>query len=275
MSFYTPFAFIKEEAAAGGLIPPTDSDALAYYNAVIGGGDTLTQTEINAVNQLCIDLKADSIFTGMVALYPMLGGTATSHKWNLIDPQDTDAAFRLTFNGSITHSSNGMLSGGTSSDYADTHCILYNEVSSLNNVIWGFYSRTDNTDNGCDMGTSDPEPAATALYGQFNGNYLINMGDGYKSSAVTNTSGFVTGGRVSSVTKIYRNGSEVLSSSTGVENSATTYGMALFGNRNGASSVADPAFRQQAFAFIYDGTPSQTDLNTAVTDFQTTLGRNV
>ena len=64
-------------------------------------------TITNAICTLVKDLKDAGIYSKFKALYPIVGGTATTHKYNLIDPQDTDAAFRLQFNGGWVHSSNG------------------------------------------------------------------------------------------------------------------------------------------------------------------------
>ena len=60
----------------------------------------------------------------MKALYPFVGGTATSHKFNLKDPRDLDAAFRLQFNGGWTHNSNGVTPNGTNG-YADNKELEY------------------------------------------------------------------------------------------------------------------------------------------------------
>ena len=50
----------------------------------------------------------------------MVGGTATTTKWNLKDPRDSDAAYRLIFKGTPVYASTGVLFP-TTADYADTH----------------------------------------------------------------------------------------------------------------------------------------------------------
>jgi len=42
-----------------------DPDAQAFFTAVTGGGDTLTTTEENAINQLVLDLKSANIWTSL------------------------------------------------------------------------------------------------------------------------------------------------------------------------------------------------------------------
>jgi hypothetical protein len=73
----------------------------------------------------------------MIAVYPFVGGTATTHKYNLVDPQDTDAAFRLTFVGGITHNSNGITSNG-STGYANTHINASTDLSLNSNHMMGY-----------------------------------------------------------------------------------------------------------------------------------------
>ena len=87
----------------------TDSDASAYVTAAA----LTSNVQKWAVDQYVQDLKAAGVWTKMRAIYPFLGGTADAHKWNLKDPRDLDAAFRMTFTGGITHSSGGMETNGT------------------------------------------------------------------------------------------------------------------------------------------------------------------
>ena len=61
----------------------------------------------------------------MMAIYPLVGGTASSQKYNLKDPRDLDVAYRLTFYGGWTHSSNGI-TGNYTNTYADTNILNYN-----------------------------------------------------------------------------------------------------------------------------------------------------
>lgn len=97
-----------------------DADALAFITAA----SITDNTQKTAVNTLVTDLKAYNIWTKMKAIYPFVGGTATSHKFNLKDPRDLDAAYRLVFNGGWTHSSTGALPNGTTA-YANTYLNPY------------------------------------------------------------------------------------------------------------------------------------------------------
>jgi hypothetical protein len=114
----------------------SDSDAQAFLTAA---GIT-SYTQANAVNTLVVDLKSAGVWTKMKALYPFVGGTATSHKWNLKDPRDLDVAYRLTFNGGMSHDSRGIVPNGTTG-YANTFIDPY--VLSINSGF-GYYSQTNN-----------------------------------------------------------------------------------------------------------------------------------
>ena len=52
--------------------------------------------------------------------WPMFGGTAFSHKFNFMNPVDSDAAYRLTFPNGMTHTELGMQGNGTN-QYATTN----------------------------------------------------------------------------------------------------------------------------------------------------------
>jgi hypothetical protein len=83
------------------------------------------------------------------ALYPIVGGTAATHKFNFVNPLDTNAAFRLTFNGGWTHSANGIEPNGTNA-YANTY--ISPDSFDLDSIGAGYYSRTDNTSASRDFG---------------------------------------------------------------------------------------------------------------------------
>lgn len=95
----------------------TDADAQAFVNAAV----ISNTTQANAIDNLVIGLKADSLWTVFTAIYPIVGGTASKHKWNLKNPLNTDGANRLIFSGTWTHNSSGAK---PSSAYADTFALV-------------------------------------------------------------------------------------------------------------------------------------------------------
>lgn len=117
---------------------PIDTDAQAFITAA----SITDSTQKSAINQLVLDLKSANIWTKMKAIYPFVGGNASSHKFNLKDPRDLDAAYRLVFSGGWTHSSTGALPNGTTG-YASTF-LNPSAVLSLNSTHLSYYSRTTN-----------------------------------------------------------------------------------------------------------------------------------
>jgi hypothetical protein len=81
---------------------------------------SLTPTEESAIITLVASLKSSGIWSGLKVFYPFVGTTTQQHKLNLINPSDTDAAFRLTFHGEWLHTSSGLVGNGSNS-WAETH----------------------------------------------------------------------------------------------------------------------------------------------------------
>ena len=124
-----------------------DADAQAFITAA-----AITDvTQQNAINTLVLALKGYSIWTKFKAIYPIVGGSASSHKYNLKDPRDLDAAFRLTFAVGWTHSANGMTPNGVT--YANTFFKPSTEGLTYNNNHLSYYSKTIAAFDFYDMGS--------------------------------------------------------------------------------------------------------------------------
>jgi hypothetical protein len=252
-----------------------DADALAFFTAA-GITDT---TQKSAVNTLVTDLKAANIWTKMKALYPMVGGSATSHKFNLKDPRDLDAAYRLVFSGGGTHSATGYLPNGTTA-YADTKLI----PSSLNNYNshLSTYSRSQILNSGIDIGCIQPpsnyflQIYSAALTGSRSS--LQRDDSNYAFFTNSLTTGHFLGQILSqSNCRIYKNAilsnTNTTSNSIILPNSLTVY----IGAANINGTAAAYSNRESAFASIGDGLTEAeaTAFYTAVQAYQTTLNRQV
>lgn len=130
--------FIINSYQFGAAVPVIDADAQAFLTAA----GIVDATIVNAINDLVVSLKADSLWTKFRYIYPFVGGTATTNKYNLRDPQDLDAAFRMEFYGGITHT-NGFNPNGTNG-YGDTYCTPSGNVT-LNSEHLYITSNTNNT----------------------------------------------------------------------------------------------------------------------------------
>jgi hypothetical protein len=105
-------AFATRFGLQTSLFFPTSVDPDAFRFLEIANITDLTQ--VAAINNLVSGLKTYSLWDKMQAIYPFVGGTAFSHKWNLKNPGDSNSAYRITFSGAIIHSSKGVAFDGNS-----------------------------------------------------------------------------------------------------------------------------------------------------------------
>jgi len=259
---------ILARSASGGAVDP---DAQAFITAAA----ITDPTQQSAINQLVVDLKGYSIWTKMKAIYPIVGGTASTHKFNLKDPRDLDAAFRLTYAVGWTHSSTGMTPNGAT--YADTKLATTGNIAQ-NSASMGVYSRT----NIANTGAHGIRPASiTGLFELFerytDNNFYCYLNDsgGFFGTSVLDSRGFNQGSRTASnVIRYNRN----TTTNTGITNSnATSTLKAYIGASNTGTGATFYNNREIAFFYIGDGLTNTEMQNyyTAVQAFQTTLGRQV
>jgi hypothetical protein len=250
-----------------------DVDALLFITAT-----GISGTNASAINQLVLDLKAASIWTKMKALYPFVGGTATSHKFNLKNPLDTDAAFRLLFNGGMTHDINGITGNG-SNTFADTRLTPSLNLL-LNDSHISIYCRTNNAAEYMDMGANDNPSVVTNTSA-----FQLRWSDGNMYSRVhnptttatsnTNSQGFYVASRLSSTSyKLYKNNLNYNFNIASTARSGRTIYIGAWNNQGGTFYYTN---RNYAFASIGDGLTDTEAANfyTAVQVFNTTLGRQV
>jgi hypothetical protein len=248
-----------------------DPDAQAFLTAT--GITDVTQKD--AINQLVLDFKTYSIWSKMRAIYPIVGGTAFTHKWNLKNPLDTDAAFRLVYypGGTITHSSNGMVSNGLNG-WIDTKFIPSSHLTT-NNGGWSFYCRTNVSENKYEMGTANGT-GFNALLTRFTNKFYAAYDTTYANTyANTDSRGFYTVSRnATNNIRGFRNGTKVIdNTSTGY---LSTFSMYLLAENN-AGLFGNISTKECAFSALHDGLSDTEAANfyTAVQAFQTTLGRQV
>lgn len=244
-----------------------DADWLAYYNRVIAAGGSLTTTEQNATKTLVADLKANSLWTPMKAIYPMVGASAAACAQNL-----KSASFTGTFTSGWTFASTGVTPNGTSA-YMDTNLNL-NTMNSINDISYGYYSRTNNQSTGS-FGWGVPTPLSPLnefwiryTDGNKYGYLFDNANDG---GAVSNCLGFNAMSRIASTTKYIQLNSSIVTYSSASSGSLQSRNFIFARGNQGYED------RENAFGFIANGLTSTNLSNfyTAVQTFQTTLSRQV
>jgi hypothetical protein len=253
------------------------------------------------VNYLGLGISnADGVSTytgnGLTACYMWgaqleLGSTATTYqpiatttqayianqfKFNLVNPVDSDAAFRLVFNGGWTHSSTGALPNGTNG-YADTF-LVPSSVLSQNNASLGYYGGVTGTSFKAALGSGNSNTnsyfqlfPAFPSFGTFG-----DLNDGSNTStANTNSAGFIFASRTSSTQKKHfiRNVANTLTENSVAPNSFKVF----IGSRNFNGSAIDYFDKQIRYSFIGDGLTDTeaANLYTRVQTFNQALSRQV
>ena len=193
-----------------------DQDAKRYLDSA---GIT-NSSQRSAFNAFVKGWKNAGLWTKTSAIYPFMGGSASSHKWNAKDVRDLDAAFRLTFPNGATHDANGITFNGTN-QYALTFFNPNNNASSNNSFAMGIYSRTNSSANQADMYatlTTAGNPRAGILSRWGDGNFYGDMWDDSETRIMVSNSDsrgiFIASRTASNSFKAYRNGSQIGSTST-------------------------------------------------------------
>lgn len=255
-----------------GVATSYDPDAQAFITAT-----GISGTNATGINQLVLDLKAANIWTKMKAIYPFVGGTsAFTHKFNLKDSRDLDAAYRLVFSGGGTFSANGYQPNGINS-FANTFFAPSINSSGINNFHNSYYSRTNTNLTQVESGCGSSDAQGTLLEIRTANLTYIRINAGTTSSyADTDSLGFYLQSRIlGNQQKGYKNSTLKV---TGTVNSNTTPTQNFYiGAYNSNGTPFYYSSKQCAFASIGDGLTDAESLAlyNAVQTFNTTLGRQV
>lgn len=245
----------------------------------------------SSINTFVEDLKYYGLWYKMSGVYPFIGATSGTHKYNLRDPRDLDAAFRLGFSGTGTqHTSSGIHFSGTG-DYAN---VFFNPYSDLTgspiHLSALFLSNEDSTsaEIGC-MATdgTNPRLLLSAESSSFGGAtfdcYDFTTGRAQISGTI-NSQAFYAATRTSNNTGILMlfNGSTTPTSSklaTGNISGLQKPNFDIFLgaiNKGGTPFYTDTSNRQFGFFSVGEGLTSGecVSLYTCVKTLQNNLGRN-
>jgi hypothetical protein len=251
--------------------PAVDPDAQAFITAA----SITDNTQKNAINNLVIALKGYSIWTKFKAIYPVVGGVASSHAVNLKSP----GTYNLSFQTGWNHSANGMTPNGLT--YANTLLTPSIALSSTN-AHHSSYFRTNRTIALQSAYGAYVSPTSDFQFYPytFNIGWISDIYDNSQSritSNLGNSTGFVLMNRGNANShKIFRNGTQLVAT-TNTTNGTPPNIPYYIGrvNLNGVPSFGD--VNQICFYSIGDGLTDTEAANfyTAVQAFQTTLSRQV
>jgi hypothetical protein len=257
--------------------PPAGlTQANDYLTAIVNAGATgITSTVSAATQTLFTSLWSNSLNTKMIAMYPFLGGNSSGCKFNAIDPQDTNGAYRLVFNGGVTFNASGVTFNGNNG-YANTY-LSGNTITPNDNHL-SVYMR-DNTavNSKTYLGYADGSTNFLISNGGDNNHYYYYGLD--TAGIVSTTSATTSGLNLISTTattfqNLYRNGSIVITNS-GAATGSTNQEL-LIGALNNAGTIIQYYGNEYRFVTIGYGLSEvqQSTLSSIINTFQTTLGRN-
>ena len=248
-----------------------DADAVAFLTAAGITDATIT----SAICTLVTSMKANGTWAKCSAIYPMVGSTATTQKFNLKNPLDTNAAFRLLFSGGWTHSSNGALPNGSNS-FANT---FFNPSAngSQNSHHISYYSRTNSNLTEVEVGGANASQGSVLEIRTSGITYFrINSGTAYITAADADSKAFYIANRTASnVINGWKNSTKIATGATASSALVNlNYYLGAF-NNNGTTQFYSR--KQCAFASIGSGLTDgeAAALYTAVQAMQTTLSRQV
>ena len=254
----------------------SDTDAQAFIYAA-----NLNSAQASAVNTLVTSMKAAGIWTKMKAVYPMVGGSAASHKWNLKDTRDVDAAFRLQFYGGVNHNGNGIQFNGTNGGaYTYFNPYLHQAKSNLHLSLYTRKRPTRYTYASDIYTTTTYHPAGwvnlMATSNSDGSEFFSTSNNAGGAAALASTAvGFSIGSRTSATSiKYYKNTNSASGSGTNSEDYANSQ---LTLNGNSGQGTNSYSAGEYAFASMGDGLTDAEAANyyTIVQAFQTSLGRQV
>ena len=271
------FSCQKEISSGDNPIAPTDTSALERFVTAAGIADVQLKANLDS---LITNARNHGWWNLCNAIYPLVGGSSETCKYNLKDPRDDDEAYRITWHGNVSFDAGGALSTG---GYGDTHIVPTSAFTLSSNHL-SYYSTTDafdtaSVDAGCSDGVHDIQ---LRIYCGLNqGWYLAGIS---QAPYLTNEglTGWFLGTRTgssASESALYKNGSRIglgSANSMNVEGLPGTYSIALL-NFNNAGIYTKSSNRKCAFATIGSGIDSAmaVQMYADIQSFQIQLGREV
>jgi hypothetical protein len=202
-------------------------------------------------------------------------------KYNLKDPRDLNAAFRLSFNGTWTYTQNGALPNGVNA-YANTYLNpVANSLTSASSHL-SYYARTASTTaDSAEIANFTNANEAFVLQsksGSGLNRFFFTVASGASRSVATAPTGLMAGSSVTNTRRdLYFNGVSVANNTTTDTATLGNYNLYLAAGNIGGLTIASYSNAQAAFATIGIGLTStqMANLYTSVQDFQIELSRQV
>jgi hypothetical protein len=130
-----------------------DTDAQAYMTAAA----VTNTTHKDAIDAFVVGVKGAGLWTSkMRAFWPLYGTSYSQAKFNLRNPADTDAGYRLTQNGTVTFSNGVLVTTTGVTDGFDTHFSATDAGIGQNDNCQFASVKTEMDGVRCAIGTMNP-----------------------------------------------------------------------------------------------------------------------
>lgn len=225
---------------------------------------------ISDLDNLVKSLKSAGLWTLTRAIYPIVGGNASAHSYNLKDP----TMYQITWVGGLTHDANGVTGNGTTG-YGNTGLVPSSVLSA--SVHLSAYIRVSSTLDQYDMFCESTSSSAFGLKTNSTGAaFACALNNSATTGINVSSPAFISVTRsAANVGSIYRNGSK-FSNYAVPQVSMASVPIAIMA-RNNAGVISGYSVKNYAFFTVGDSlTDTQcANLYTAVQAFQTARGRQV
>ncbi len=205
-------------------------------NFITAAGLT-NKTHLSAISYLSSNLISTGLYSKLVTIYPNAGGTSGSHMYNLKNPIDSNNAYRLSFNGGVTHNSNGIIFDGTSG-YANTFLSANSTDLSQDSTSLWYYVTGGKINNNANITLGANDIGVNAPFSTGNNDSRLNDNYGGNSTKDNNfEKGFIGVSRISSAGFNYYLNNNVLYTATATSKQPTAYNLYIgAANVNGNSN---------------------------------------
>ena len=162
----------NQRGLSGGIDPTVQTFISSAY------ANITDVAQVSALNYLVTSLKENGLWDRIKLLYPFVGGNATSHRFNLIDP----TLYAITFTGSFVHNSSGI--SGTASANATATTGFPDAAFDITNLSFGYYG-TWNLTNQITFGNTTLSSGATFMFAGSS----VRVGSGTLTTVTTSAVG--------------------------------------------------------------------------------------
>lgn len=195
------------------LAAPTDADAQAYIDVLTAPSAAL----ISALHVAFIALKFYGLYAKIHVWWAMFGGSAADHKWNAVNPLNSDVANRLVFYGGWTHNSDGGKGNGANA-YAATFFDISARLTNDDEAMIYFSGTAAGLADVC-MGTVDTGVNAYQMIPRWTNGISYTDNSRYDTQRVSvahgSAEGMLMSSRISSTSHVFSRDDTVIGTATG------------------------------------------------------------